>query len=93
MSIERVAAPLFGILTYGVQLLAFTKKQQAMHVWVARRAQTKHTLPGMLDSTIRGSLRTGETPLECLVREAEEEALFNPQFTRENAVAVSTISY
>lgn len=93
ISIERVAAPLFGILTYGVQLLAFTKIDDDLRVWVAQRAKHKRIFPGMLDSTVGGSLCTGETPFECLVREAEEEALFDPEFTRKNAIAVGTISY
>lgn len=93
MSIERIAAPLFGVTTYGVQLLAYTKCQDGLHVWDARRAQSKRTFPGMLDSTVGGSLCTGETPFECLVREAEEEAVCVPAFTEKHAVAVGAISY
>lgn len=47
----------------------------------------------MLDSTVGGSLPTGEQPFECLVREAEEEASVQPEFTRKNAVACGTINY
>lgn len=65
-SIERAAAPLFGILTYGVQLLAYQEDtgDGSMSMWIARRAKTKRTYPSMLDSTVGGSLPTGETPLE-----------------------------
>lgn len=93
LSIERIAAPLFGIITYGVQLLAYTEKDDGLCVWIARRAQTKRTFPGMFDSTVGGSLTTGETPFECLVREANEEASFDTGLTRSKATAVGAISY
>jgi 8-oxo-dGTP pyrophosphatase MutT (NUDIX family) len=93
LSIERVAAPLFGIVTYGVQLLAYQDNADGPSIWVARKAKTKRTFPNMLDSTVGGSLPTGEQPFECLVREAEEEASFHPEFTRKNAVACGTINY
>lgn len=76
LSIEKLAAPLFGIITYGVQLLAYrddNDNSSSLKLWIARRAKTKRTFPGMLDSTVGGSLTTGETPFECLVRESAEE--------------------
>lgn len=93
LSIERIAAPLFGVVTYGVQLLVYTEKDSELLVWIARRAKNKRTFPGMLDSTVGGSLTTGETPFECLVREANEEASFDHHLTRSKATAVGTISY
>ncbi|KAG6359889.1 hypothetical protein INS49_010942 [Diaporthe citri] len=93
LSIERIAAPLFGVVTYGVQLLAYTGKDDGLCVWIARRAQTKRTFPGMLDSTVGGSLILGETPFECLVREANEEASFDTSLTSSTATAVGAISY
>jgi hypothetical protein len=82
LSMERVAAPLFGAVTYGVQLLAYTEKDSELLVWIARRSPDKPTFPGMLDSTVGGSITTGETPFECLIREANEEACFDPDLTR-----------
>lgn len=93
LSIERIAAPLFGVVTYGVQLLTYTETDDKLHVWIARRAQTKRTFPGMLDSTVGGGLVTGETPFECLVREANEEASFDTSLTKSMATAVGAISY
>ncbi|KAH9894586.1 thiamine pyrophosphokinase-related protein [Xylariomycetidae sp. FL2044] len=93
LSIEKIAAPLFGIVTYGVQLLAYIQKNDGPHVWIARRSKDKRTFPGMLDSTVGGSLRTGETPFECMIRESEEEASFAPEFTRSSAVAAGTVNY
>jgi 8-oxo-dGTP pyrophosphatase MutT (NUDIX family) len=93
LSIERIAAPLFGILTYGIQMLAYQDNPAGLSVWVARRASWKRTFPGMLDSTVGGSLPTGESPFECLLREAEEEASFTPNLVKNNAIACGTINY
>lgn len=95
LSIPRVAAPLFGIVTYGVQLLAYQSDTSdgAIRIWIARRAKTKRTYPSMLDSTVGGSLPTGETPFECLIRESAEEASFPEELTRTKAKACGTVNY
>ncbi|TVY87965.1 Uncharacterized protein LAWI1_G005242 [Lachnellula willkommii] len=93
LSVERIAAPLFGVLTYGIQLLAYQDNPEGPSVWVARRASWKRTFPNMLDSTVGGSLPTGESPFECLLRESEEEVSFKPELVRDNAVACGTINY
>ena len=95
LSIERAAAPLFGIVTYGVQLLAYQEDPSdgALSIWIARRARTKRSYPSMFDSTVGGSLPTGETPFECLVRESGEEASFSEELVRSNAKACGTVNY
>lgn len=47
----------------------------------------------MLDSTVGGSLTSGETPFDCLVLEASEEASFDTGLTKSKATAVGAISY
>ncbi len=93
VSIERLAAPLFGIITYGVQLLVYRDDPDGLRVWIARRAKTKRTFPGMLDSTVGGSLPTGETPVQCLIRESGEEASIPEQMVRDLARACGTVNY
>ena len=93
LNIEKLAAPLFGVVSYGVQFLAYRDDSNGLRVWIARRADTKRTFAGMLDSTVGGSLQTGETPFECLMREASEEASFPEQMTRDLAKACGTVSY
>ena len=93
VSIERVAAPLFGIITYGVQMLAYQENLEGISIWIARRAKTKRTYPSMLDSTVGGSLPTGETPFECVVRESGEEASFSEGLVRGCAKACGTVNY
>ncbi|KAL1969932.1 hypothetical protein VTN77DRAFT_7442 [Rasamsonia byssochlamydoides] len=53
---------------------------------------TKQTYGGMLDSTAEGGIASGETPLETLVRECEEEAALPPDLVRKHARAVGMIS-
>ena len=74
LSMERSAAPLFGVVTYGVHMTAFVQEGKDMKIWVPKRAETKQTYPGMMDNTVAGGLDTGEQPFNCLIREAREEA-------------------
>ena len=90
---ERLAAPLFGIVTYGVQLLAYRDDADGISVWIARRTKTKKTFPNMLDSTVGGSLPIGETPFQCLIRESWEEALIPKQMVKDLAKACGTVNY
>jgi 8-oxo-dGTP pyrophosphatase MutT (NUDIX family) len=91
--IEKVAAPLFGIVTYGVQMIAYQEDVKGMRLWIALRAKTKRTFPGMLDSTVGGSKLAAETPFECLVREAEEEASLPADVVWANSKACGTVNY
>lgn len=94
ISIERSATPLFGVVTYGIHMTAYVKQQDgSIKIWVPRRAKNKQTYGGMLDNTVAGGLSTGESPFECLVREAAEEASFSENLIRSNAKACGTISY
>jgi len=93
LDIEKLAAPLFGIITYGVQLVAYRDDPGGLSVWIARRAKTKRTFPGMLDSTVGGSLIAGESPFQCLIREAGEEASFSGRMVRDLAKACGTVNY
>lgn len=93
ISMERAASPLFGINTYGVHMTAHVNTLDGLKIWVPRRARTKQTYGGMLDNTVAGGLSTGEQPLECVIREAAEEASFPEQLVRSKAKACGTVSY
>lgn len=104
-SIERSASALFGIVTYGVHMTAFTYSkrpksesevgddEEELKLWVPRRAKSKQTYGGMLDNTVAGGIATGERPFECVVRESAEEASLSEELVRKNAKAVGTVSY
>jgi 8-oxo-dGTP pyrophosphatase MutT (NUDIX family) len=100
-SIERAAAALFGVVSYGVHMTAYVldedeqdgKRVRGMKIWAPKRAMTKQTYPGMMDNTVAGGLTIREQVLDCLVREASEEASLPEQIVRENAKAAGTVTY
>ncbi|KAM0716899.1 hypothetical protein Q7P37_006751 [Cladosporium fusiforme] len=92
-SIERAASALFGIVTYGCHMMAYTRNDGELKLWVPKRAATKQTYGGMLDNTVAGGIATGETPFECIVREAGEEASLPEDLVRKEVKAVGTVTY
>lgn len=78
--IPGVARGIFGIMTAGVHLNAYTSEgddDKVHRIWVARRSQLA-TYPGLLDQIVAGGmdLADGVDPSETLRHEAEEEAMW-----------------
>ncbi|TDZ17369.1 Uncharacterized protein C8034_v000376 [Colletotrichum sidae] len=95
-NMERTACGLFGVTRYGVHLTAYVRCPTASHgimMWVPRRSPTKSTFPGMLDNTVAGGLMTGEDPLECVIREADEEADLPAEVIRTRIKHVGGVTY
>jgi 8-oxo-dGTP pyrophosphatase MutT (NUDIX family) len=92
-NVERSASPLLGVVTYGVHLTAYTKKDGELKIWTPRRARTKQTYGGMLDNAVAGGIASGESPFESLVRECSEEASLPEHLVREKARACGTVTY
>lgn len=74
--IERAAMRPLGLLTRAVHLNAWTPDGR---LWVAQRALTKSTDPGLWDTLVGGLSGAGETLDDSLVRESHEEAGLTPQ--------------
>ena len=91
--IERAGAALFGIVTHGVHMTAYTKTKEGMKIWVPRRAASKQTYGGMLDNSVAGGITAGESAFESLVREAAEEASLPEDLVRRDAIACGSVSY
>ena len=91
--IERAGAALFGIVTHGVHMTAYTTTSTGMKIWVPRRAASKQTYGGMLDNSVAGGISAGETAFECLVREAAEEASLPEDLVRKHTKACGSVSY
>lgn len=90
----RGGVALFGIHTVGVHVLGWSRMAGGeMGLWIPRRAATKQTYPGMLDNTVGGAIVAGETPGECMLREAREEASLPEGWMRGAARSVGAISY
>jgi isopentenyldiphosphate isomerase len=69
--IERAAVRPLGLLTKAVHLNAWSREG---HLWVARRALSKSTDPGMWDTLVGGLAVAGESLDLSLLRESHEEA-------------------
>ena len=93
LKMERAGTTLFGIVTLGVHMTAYTRTKEGMSIWVPRRAKSKQTYGGMLDNTVAGGISQGEEPFESLIREAAEEASLPEDIVRKGAKACGIISY
>ncbi|TVY26984.1 Uncharacterized protein LHYA1_G003809 [Lachnellula hyalina] len=101
VSLERYAAPLFGLVSRGAHLTVYTyargggdgEGEKEMKIWVPRRSKHLFTYPNCLDTTVAGGVTAGEGPGECVVREAGEEASLDEGFVRSNAKSVGVLSY
>lgn len=74
-AIERAALRPLGLLTTAVHLNAWTPDGR---LWIARRASTKSTDPGMWDTLVGGLAVAGESNDDSLLRESNEEAGLEP---------------
>ena len=70
-AIERAACRTLGITTLAVHLNAFTPSGEFI---VAQRAAHKQIDPGLWDNLVGGMVPAGESELDALRREAQEEA-------------------
>lgn len=93
IGIERSAFSLFGIIGRGAHMTVYVRTPEGLKFWIPRRSASKSTYPGMLDQAVAGGVARGETPLECIVREAEEEAALSSELVRNQAVAAGTVSW
>ncbi|KAI1485101.1 NUDIX domain-containing protein [Biscogniauxia mediterranea] len=95
-SVERSGTGMLGVMRYGVHMMCFVRDEAASHglkIWVPRRAANKSTYPNMLDNTVAGGLMTGEDPLECIIREADEEADLPSALVRARAAYTGAVTY
>ena len=72
--IERAAVRFFGLTSSAAHLNGFFLQDEKQIIWIARRAATKATDPGMLDNLVAGGVTTGEDTWQTLLRECGEEA-------------------
>jgi Isopentenyldiphosphate isomerase len=97
-NMERMAVGLIGAMRYGVHMTAFIRRKDNssrydFRIWVPKRAASKSSFPGMLDNTVAGGLMTDEDPLECIIREADEEASLPEDYMRAHAKETGTVTY
>ncbi|KAI8050815.1 NUDIX hydrolase domain-like protein [Syncephalis plumigaleata] len=91
---ERSAAVLFGVLTFGVHLNVYTKCPDtgSIKMWIAQRSATKPTWPGRLDNAVAGGIAFGDSIYGTAIKECMEEANL-PEHVACKARPTGTISY
>ncbi|KAI1106817.1 NUDIX hydrolase domain-like protein [Jackrogersella minutella] len=91
---ERFASALFGITSQGAYITAYTKAPDgATKLWIPRRAAHLYTSPGMLDSTVAGGIKDGDTPLDTIIHEADEEASLPEELVRGRVRSAGVLTY
>ena len=94
LDFDGIGVDLFGVVNYSVHMIGWvTTKDRLKKYWVPRRSMSKMSFPGMLDNTLGGSLSSGENPIDCIVRECEEDISLDPTYTRANIKACGNTSY
>ena len=91
--LRRSAAALFGIASRGAHMTAYVREQDEFKIWVSRRNKHLFTYPGMLDTTVAGGVKAEQSPLECIIQEAEEEASLPKDYVSKCVQAAGTITY
>jgi 8-oxo-dGTP pyrophosphatase MutT (NUDIX family) len=71
LSVERAGFRYLGMMSHAVHINGFTAEGR---VWCGRRAPDKATDPGLWDNVTAGGLPSGESLLQCALRELQEEA-------------------
>ena len=92
--LERFASSLFGIISRGAHLTAYTLTASGdLQIWVPRRSAHMFTYPGMLDSTVAGGVKAEDSPFECIVHEADEEASLPEDLVRRQVKSCGVLTY
>lgn len=91
-SLERAAAPFFGIKAYGIHLIGYVDRDGEKSLWIGKRSDMKPTFSGMLDHLAAGGLPHGITCKENVMKECQEEAGI-PRSISNGAVPVGAVSY
>ena len=91
-TLDRAAAPHFGVRAFGQHLNGYVRRRDELLVWVARRARDKWNFPGRLDQVVAGGLPYELTLAENLVKECAEEASIPEELARESR-PVGAVTY
>lgn len=90
--VERAMASFLGIRAWGGHMNGYVRKEDGLHMWVARRAFDKPTYPGQLDNMVAGGQPHGINCLDNMIKECWEEAGI-PEAIAGNMIATGAIAY
>ncbi|KAI0911346.1 hypothetical protein F4823DRAFT_308849 [Ustulina deusta] len=100
VTMERFAAPLFGILLQGAHMVAYVRSRATEDdcgvisgLWIPRRAKHLFSSPNMLDSSVAGGIASGTSALETIIKEAGEEAALPPELVRTRVRSTGLLTY
>jgi 8-oxo-dGTP pyrophosphatase MutT (NUDIX family) len=91
-TIDRTAAPYFGLRAYGQHLNGYVRSPSGLKLWIARRAADRRVFPNKLDNMVAGGLPHDLSLAENLRKECLEEASV-PADLADLAVPVGVLSY
>ena len=91
--IERAAAPILGVLEYGVHINGLVLEGGERKMWMARRSTSKSKFPGYLDHIVAGGQPAGLSLTENVIKECFEEAGIPPDMTMKRVKPAGAISY
>jgi isopentenyldiphosphate isomerase len=91
-TIDRTAAPYFGLRAYGQHLNGFVRAANGLQLWIARRAADRRVFPNRLDNMVAGGLPHDLRLEENLRKECMEEACV-PAELAAHASPVGVLSY
>jgi isopentenyldiphosphate isomerase len=74
LEIDRSAAALFGLRSFGQHLNGYVRDGDEWLMWIGRRAADRRLYPGRLDQLVAGGLPAGVDLRQNLLKECHEEA-------------------
>jgi len=90
---DRSGLDPFGLASYSAHLIGYVSDNGSTKYWVPKRSATKSTVPNKLDSTVAGVIRSGEEPLDCMIRKIDTEASVSAEYVRAPIAACGIVSY
>jgi len=91
--IERFTTNLFGTCSRGAHMTAYVQTPEGIKIWVPRRSANVFTYPNMLDTTVAGGVKATDTPFECIIAEADEEASLPADLVKRDARPCGVLTY
>lgn len=73
-TIDRTAAPYFGLRAYGQHMNGYVRTPTGLKLWIARRSADRRNFPNKLDNMVAGGLPQDLGLQENLLKECWEEA-------------------
>jgi isopentenyldiphosphate isomerase len=91
-TIDRAAAPYWGLRAYGQHLNGFVRTDDGIKFWIARRSADRVNFPNRLDNMVAGGLPQNLGLRENLLKECREEASV-PEDLASKAIPVGALTY